>query len=122
MTHTTKTLTKEEVAQTLKSEIANAWETLAKWKETLNHNPSYAMVWSQKAFDASAVLEVCIPWSVGLEKNPNFTVEQMLEEMKHEVLRKAQSPERSTSVPSNLMERAVLAYTADLIRVIEKRF
>lgn len=117
-----KNLTRSEFLKHLDGEIRRAEKTLADWKQTLNDSPSYAMTWSQKAFDAVVVLEECQLWKATLEKYTDIKVEDVIIRLKDLVLKSATYCERSTSVPSNLMERSMLACRAELIRELECRF
>ena len=91
----------DRLAALLKSDIEHAEKGIEEFREKLSKDPAYALSWSDQYFRRAAELAVCRELLDAVERG--VTIEVIIQSLKNAVIRNAQSPEMSTSVPSNLM-------------------
>lgn len=80
---------------------------LAKFQERFSSDPLSALEWSDKAFRAAADRHVAVLVLHDLRRL-DLSDDQLVEQARREVERRAQVMESSTSAPSNLVERHLL--------------
>ena len=87
---------------------------LAEFTEKAAKSPAYAMEWSMGLFQGAAKAEVA--HLVRHIVETGMSLQDLTEILTRDVFNEASSPQRSTSVPSNLIKQEVLARKADMLR------
>lgn len=104
------------VARRMKNQLQSAEGVLADFAEKLAEDPSYALSWGMRSFEAAA--ERYVSLLVKSYVVSGATYDDLKSMATKEALRGARFPERSTSVTSNLMAQCTTAAWAALVELM----
>lgn len=113
---------KKKLMGKLQEMVTKCAEDLCKFQTELTKSAGYALSWGMQAFESAARKEVFQLALAALMENEIVTVEDLERYAYKEVVLRAVSPTRSTSVTGNLMEQERLSAWTFLMETCRDQF
>ncbi len=115
--------TQDQVLNALQAIVNNGGRAAAKFTKAFEEDPSHALYWSNKTFEAIAHAEIAKKAIASLtDEESAATLKSLSEWATEDVLIRAASPPHSTNPTSNLMNQYEAAGWARVAQVIRRGF
>jgi len=115
----------ESVRHDIEADISLAENRMTEFSKALVENPAYAFTWSSDAFVATGrwqVAQIVLSSFLNREdRDPLESLDAAIRFARKELVRRAESPEHSTSPQSNLVFEAVTSAWANFVRKYDER-